>query len=116
MIFIKEIFSLILSIIGIILVLYLTYYGTKWLSTKTILANKSNYMNIVDKIMLGPNKYIAIVEITSQYYLISITESNINILKELEDFQELPNIDQDAPETFSKILNKFKNINSNKKN
>ncbi len=63
-------------------------------------------MNIVDKIMLGQNKFLAIAEIDSKFYLLSITEKNINILKDLEGFQ--PTFDE--PENtmdFSNLLNKF---------
>ncbi|MFA9422247.1 MAG: FliO/MopB family protein [Sedimentibacter sp.] len=105
MITIKDIFSLIISVIGIIFVLFLTYYGTKWLSTKANVINKSKYMNIVDRIMLGQNKYMAIAEISNKYYLLSITESQINIIKELDDFQTLPEEKKEVTMEFSKILN-----------
>ncbi|MDW5300370.1 MAG: flagellar biosynthetic protein FliO, partial [Sedimentibacter sp.] len=72
---------------GIILVLFLTYYCTKWISTKTNVINKSKYMNIVDRIMLGQNQFLAIAEITNKYYLLSVTEKEINIIKELDDFE-----------------------------
>lgn len=74
---------------------------------KTNLGLKSKYMNIVDKIMLGQNKFLAIAQINSKYYLLSITEKNINILKELEDFQALPEEDPENGMDFNKIINKF---------
>ncbi len=107
MIAINDIFPLIFSIIGIILVLFLTYYCTKWLSTKTSMVLKSKYMSITDKMMLGQNKFLAIAEINNKYYLLGITENSINILKELDDFHPLP---QEKPENnieFSKILDKL---------
>ncbi|HAQ41589.1 MAG TPA: flagellar biosynthetic protein FliO [Clostridiales bacterium] len=107
MIAINDIFPLIISIIGIILVLFLTYYCTKWLSTKTSMVLKSKYMSIADKMMLGQNKFLAIAEINNKYYLLGITENSINILKELDGFHPLP---QEKPENnieFSKILNKL---------
>lgn len=107
MIKIKDIFSLIFSIIGIIVVLFLTYYSTKWLSTKTNVAMKSKYMNIIDKIMLGQNKFLAIAEICNKYYLISITENNISIIKELEDFKPLINESPEINMQFNKIFDKF---------
>lgn len=96
-----------LSLAGIILVLFLTYYGTRWLSVKTNLTMKSRYMNIVDKIMLGQNKFLAIAEVNNKFYLLSITEKNINILKELEDFQSLPDENPENNMDFNKIINKF---------
>ena len=97
-----------MSIMGIVLVLFLTYYCTKWISKKTSLALKSKYMNIVDKIMLGQNKFIAIVQIYNKYYVLSITEKDISILKELEDFKPLENEDE-SNLNFNKILSAYKN-------
>jgi flagellar biogenesis protein FliO len=103
-----------MSIIGIILVLFLTYYCTKWISTRTSLALRSKYMYIEDKIMLGQNKFIAIAQICNKYYLLSITEKHISILKELEDFQPLDNEDESSLK-FNKIFSAYKNqLNRNK--
>lgn len=107
MVNIKDIFSLVLSIIGIILVLFLTYYSTKWLSTKSNFAMKSKYINIVDKVMLGQNKYLTIAEICNKYYLISITEKDIKIIKELEGFIPLPVANAENDMEFSNIFNKI---------
>lgn len=98
---------LILSIIGIIFVLVLTYYSTRWISTKSSLGLKSKYMNITDRLMLGQNKFLAIAEINNKYYLLSITEKDINILKELDDFQPLFEEKAEKNVEFDKILNKF---------
>lgn len=98
-----------MSIIGIILVLILTYYSTKWISTKTSLTAKSKYMSIVDKMVLGQNRFIAIAEIYKKYYLISITEKDINILKELEDFSPIGHDPVESSLNFNRILDKYKN-------
>lgn len=80
------------------------------------MSNKSNYISIVDKIMLGQNKFLAIIEINSKYYLISITEKSINIIKELENFQKPPEENQDNASTFNNIFHKFKNIDNFRNN
>ncbi|MDD4781783.1 MAG: flagellar biosynthetic protein FliO [Tissierellia bacterium] len=85
----------------------MTYYCTKWLSTKTSIAMSSRYMNVVDKLMLGQNNFIAIVEICSKYYLISITDKGVNILKELEEFHHLPD-GKESSVKFNNILDKYK--------
>jgi flagellar biogenesis protein FliO len=92
---------------GIIFVLFLTYYGTKWISTKTNLASSSRYMNIVDRIVIGQNKYLAIAEITNKYYLLSITEKDVNIIKELDDFQLKHEEEKTEVMDFNSIINKF---------
>lgn len=62
--------------------------------------------------MLGQNKFLAIVVISNKYYLLSITEQNISLIKELD--KPLTEIDgvKEEPE-FNKIINKF--IQNNKK-
>ena len=71
-------------------------------------------MHIEDKIMLGQNKFIAIAQIYNKYYVLSITEKNISILKELDDFQPLHNEDE-SNLNFNKILNAYKNQSNRKK-
>lgn len=105
-----------MSLLGIIFVLFLTYYGTKWLSLKANNMSKSKYMNIVDKIVLGQNKYLAIVEVSNKYYLMSIADNNISIMKELDEHELIlkENASQMAANIeFNKIFSKF--IKSDKK-
>ncbi len=85
----------------------LTYYGTRWISAKTNLASRSRYMNIVDRIVIGQNKYLAIAEITNKYYLLSITEKDVNIIKELDDFQLKHEEEKPEVMDFNSIISKF---------
>lgn len=99
-----------MSLLGIIFVLFLTYYGTKWLSLKANSMSKSKYMNIVDKIVLGQNKYLAIVEVSNKYYLMSIAENNISIIKELDENELIIQKSEGSIATnieFNKIFSKF---------
>ncbi len=64
-------------------------------------------MNIVDRIVIGQNKYLAIAEITNKYYLLSITEKDVNIIKELDDFQLKHEEEKQDVMDFSSIMNKF---------
>ncbi|WP_374049899.1 MULTISPECIES: flagellar biosynthetic protein FliO [unclassified Sedimentibacter] len=87
--------------------MFLTYYSTKWLSAKTSIGMKSKYINIVDKIMLGQNKFLAIAEINGKFYLIGITEKNINVLRELDDFYPATDEITEHPAEFGKLIDKF---------
>ena len=99
-----------MSLLGIIFVLFLTYYGTKWLSVKVTNISQSKYINVLDKIVLGQNKYLAIVEISNKYYLLSVTDNNINILKELDELEIKTTYNTSENLEFNKIFSKiFKN-------
>ncbi len=64
-------------------------------------------MNIVDRIMLGQNQFLAIAEITNKYYLLSVTEKEINIIKELDDFELKNDEKKEEGIDFNKVLAKF---------
>jgi len=96
-----------MSVLGIIFVLFLTYYGTKWLSVKATNISKSKYMNVIDKIVLGQNKFLAIVEISNKYYLLSITDNNINIIKELDELELKVTENSTENLEFNKIFSKI---------
>lgn len=111
---IKEIFSLLLSLAGIVAVLFVTYYGTRWITARADKMSQSKYMNVVDRIMLGQNKYLAIVEISGRYYLLSVADSNISIIKELDALALNENnrgtgTEESFAGVFSKIIGNLKN-------
>ncbi|MBP1925739.1 flagellar biogenesis protein FliO [Sedimentibacter acidaminivorans] len=64
-------------------------------------------MNIVDRIVLGQNKYLAIIEISNKYYLISITDNNINIIKDLDEFELKISENTGESIEFNKIFSRF---------
>jgi len=100
-----------MSLAGIIFVLLLTYYLTKWIAVKGSNISKSKYIHIIDRIMLGQNKYLAIIEISNKYYLMSITDQNINIIKELNELELkiTENVSEMSLNSeFNKIFSKFK--------
>lgn len=105
-----EILSLIGSLIGVIGILVLTYFGTRWMTSKvgTTGVGSSKYMKIIDRLVVGQNKSIVIVDIQGKYYLVSITENNIELLKELDSLEI--NTEEYIKEEldFNKILTKFK--------
>lgn len=61
-------------------------------------------MKIIDKMPLGNNKFLLVIEICNKNYLMSVTDSNINILKELEEYTIESNVSS------SKYDDIFRNI------
>lgn len=92
---------------GIVFVLFLTYYGTKWLSSRANMTMGSRYMRIVDRMVLGRDRYLAIAEITGRFYLLSITENGTDIIRELEDFEEKPDEAKRGGGEFGHILGRL---------
>lgn len=82
--------SLVLVLLAIVLVMYLSYVFTKYVSRRSVYVNAAEYMKVVDRLTVGQDRFILIVNIGGKHYLISVTAQEIRILKELDDFIELP--------------------------
>lgn len=85
-----------LSIIGSILlivgVLVLAYYVTRWYAKRMgggarIGGAAGKYLRVVDSVQVGNASSLAIVEAAGKYYLVALSEKNVQLLRELEDFQ-----------------------------
>ena len=111
----KEIISLVFSLIGIALVLYLCYWVSRYTSKKMGTTSKFNKnMKVIERIALTQDKGMAIVEICSKYYLVSFSNNSVDILKELnsdEDKVILP----DAYDNGLDFINVFQNMSKERK-
>ncbi len=64
--------------------IYLSYLFSKYISLGASKFNATKYMNIVDRLAVGQDRMILILELGEKYYLTSVTSQNIQILKELD--------------------------------
>lgn len=82
---------LILAFIGIVVVLFLSYYLTRLYAKRMgTMFYGGSCMKVIDRIAVGKGSAIAVVELQGKQYLVGVTESSINLLKELEEPIELP--------------------------
>jgi flagellar protein FliO/FliZ len=94
-----------LQLIGVliifIVVLFITFYTTKWIGNyqKTNLVNKN--LQIVESIRVGNNKFIAIVKAGEAYLVVAVGKDEVTLLTQLteEQLSEIPD--------FSAMQNKF---------
>lgn len=94
-----------LQLIGVliifIVVLFITFYTTKWIGNyqKTNLVNKN--LQIVESIRVGNNKFIAIVKAGEVYLVVAVGKDEVTLLTQLteEQLSEIPD--------FSAMQNKF---------
>lgn len=83
----SSIFSLILALLGIALVLYLSYKFSKYLASKVNTANNSSNIHVLERATLGQDKCLAIIEICDKFYVVGIANNNIDILLELDNYE-----------------------------
>lgn len=93
------------SIIGIILILLLTYFGSRWLVKRMSGSASGQNIKILDRAFLGQDKYVAIVKVGTKHLLIGVTSHEISRLCELGDEDGLI-----FPEPASMDNNRFKDV------
>ena len=111
--------SMLLSIIGIVVVLVLAYYGSKWLSKKYMSVSGGKHVRIIERTPIAQDKSIVIADILGSKYILGISGHQITLLKDLGEIEisdENPNQVREFSEIFKEMLkapvsqvrNKFK--------
>lgn len=102
------------SLIGVIVVFLLILYGSYFVSKKvakmSVRESRSKYMRLHDQMMIGQEKYLAVVSIGGRYFLIGSSENGISLLTELEenDLASLQNsADSDTRPVFKDLMKKI---------
>lgn len=111
-----SIIPLLLALIAVIAVIYGSFIFTKYLAMGAGKLSGAQYMRVVDRMMLGQDKMMVIVQIGTTYYLAGVTSQNVQIIKELEgeeliEMEPAPqNISfQQQAVTFKNMLSKHTN-------
>ena len=79
------IFALILALIAVGVVLYLSFVFSRHLAAGAAKINKSKYIKIIDRVVLGQDRVMLIAMICGKYFLVSSTAQSIQILAELDE-------------------------------
>jgi flagellar biosynthetic protein FliO len=80
--------SLWFSVIGIVLILLLAYYSRRFLLKKTSSFMGSKNIKIVDRVMIGQDKYIMVIDIYNSKYIIAVSGQQITMLKDLGEISD----------------------------
>jgi len=97
--------QLAVTVIAVVFIIYLSYLFSKYLSAGASRINGAKHIKITDRLFLGQDKSLLIINVSGRYYLISVTPNAINMLKELEDdadFEAQPS--SGAPGGFREML------------
>jgi len=81
-----NIFELIGLIIVFILILFATYYTSKWVAKNGVNMQKAGNIQVIETYRLSQTKYLQIVKTgKDRYFLISVTKDNVSLIAELDD-------------------------------
>ncbi|MDI6601742.1 MAG: flagellar biosynthetic protein FliO [Thermoanaerobacteraceae bacterium] len=90
------------------LVIAMAYYITRYFASFTVSMNKTRYIKVVDRYIIGRDKYIILVRVDKYFYLIGVTNNDVKLI---DDYSEIGDFIEDSKnttlESFKKILNKY---------
>lgn len=72
--------NVIVLVVLMLLVIFAAYFTTRFLSSKAKNIIKGKYIRVKDRILLGRDKHILLLEVGDKAYLIGVTNQNINII------------------------------------
>lgn len=90
-------------------IIYLSYICSKYLGKGLAKSSRSRYMRLVDQLIVGQNRTLAIVQVGEQYLLLGIAQEQIQTLAEFteEDLIPIADMDSEPVMDFSQILSKL---------
>lgn len=114
----------VLELLGILLifccVLYLAYVASRYIGKKFTAANKSRYINIVERVSLGVDKQLVLIRVGSEYYLFLSGKKDFKMVakvaidkEEIEQAQD-DNEPNESVFYFRDIFDKYLNKNMKK--
>lgn len=95
--------SMLLSVVGIVVVLVLAYYGSKWLSKRYMSMAGSKHIRIIERTPIAQDKSIVIADILGSKYILGISGQQITLLKDLGEL-DIPSDNPDQVREFSEIF------------
>lgn len=105
----KAVFKLIIYTAIIIVVLFITIYGTRFIAKNTKRFAASKHMKLIDVLNFGTNNKILMIEISDYIYIIAISNNSTELIDKLPKDKVL------SKGEFEEYLNRhnmnYKNIN-----
>lgn len=80
---IESFFTLLGALLLVVIIIFLSYFASKSLAKGATKLGGAKHMNVIDRIVVGQDRALLIVQIGSNYYLIGSSDQNISLLKEL---------------------------------
>ncbi len=105
----SDVFSIILALVGTVGVIVLTYYGSRWYANQFLkrIGSNGQHIKVVERLIVGKNGSIIIIDIQGNQYLIGVTENNIQILTELEKPITFQKKQDSSKESFISMVKSF---------
>lgn len=95
------------SFLFIILILFGAYIATRWYATKVKGMTNGKHIKVVDRVILGKDKGIIIVQVGQKVYMMSEGTNGLTILNEMEEHDLGVVEPQEGPTSFKDIIQTY---------
>ena len=93
------------------LVLAAAFYTTKFVARRPQVGGKGRHMQILERLPLGKDKFLAIIEVGGQYMLVGVSGQTVNLVSILPDTfgESLADVRQQSPlgNPFQAVMEQF---------
>lgn len=106
----KEIFLAMLSLVGVIALIFATFYASRWLRKRMFTSN-GKHVRVIETEMLAQDKSVMVIKAGTKYMLIGVTPQHIDKLcdfgeEDIKIFEEEQNAPTNQNGTFLDNLKK----------
>ncbi|MCR5481615.1 MAG: flagellar biosynthetic protein FliO [Clostridia bacterium] len=81
---VQDVISVVFALIAMIAVIVLAYYASRWYARRVGVFGGAKHMKVVDRLVVSRNGSIIILDLDGEQYMVGISDSNIQIMKQLE--------------------------------
>lgn len=101
---IGDVISLILTLVGAVCVILLTYYASKWYARRMGPLAKGSHIKVIDRQMVSKSGALLIVEIEGSQYVVGATEQTVQIMLKLDTPIPYQPVPESRVGSFSSLL------------
>ncbi|HAN43792.1 MAG TPA: flagellar biosynthetic protein FliO [Ruminococcaceae bacterium] len=75
--------SFAVSLIGVVLILFFAYFGSKWIAGKMSTGMIGKNIKVIDRTALSPDKSLIIVQVSNKYMMLGVSPQRIEKICDL---------------------------------
>lgn len=95
------------SLVIMVAIIFITYYASRWYAGRMSKSISGRHIKIVDRVVAGPGCSLIVVQAGEKFYLVGMSDKNIQLLCELTDFDpDLP-ATTESQASFSQLFQGF---------
>lgn len=105
-----------MPLVVVVLIILGAYYTTRWIAKKQNTYVSGRIIKIIERVMISKDVYLAVVQVDTKIYLMSVSAGKTELLSELppETAEKIKNAQQ--PEDFLGIFSKLLGSRQDKNN